>query len=113
MTNLERNYRSLREDEIRQLKAQGCTCADWSVVTVAEPFAAERVSNVDFAGKVSLGSLVGDVAREGTLAKPCGIHNARLQDCVIGNNVRIANVGSHVANYHIGDRVLIENIGVM
>ena len=29
-----------------------------------------------------LGSLGGDVQRSGTRAKPCGIYNARVQDCV-------------------------------
>ena len=110
--NRKTNYRSLREDEIRQLMAQSCTADDWSAVQVTEPFLAERVRATDFDGKVSLGSLAGEIQRAGP-KKPCGIYNARLQDCVIGVGVRIANVGSHIAGYHIGNDVLIENIGVM
>lgn len=107
------NYRSLQADEIRQLTDQGCTADDWGDVQVMEPFLAERVRGVEFAGKVFLGSLAGVVEREGGRAKPCGIYNARLQNCVVGDGVRISNVGSHIAGYHIGDKVLIENIGVM
>src|SRR4051794_32870951 len=92
------NYRSLRADEIRQLAEQGCTAEDWGGVRVAEPFRGERLRNVEFVGTVILGSMAGDVQRTGAQAKPCGIYQARLQDCVVGDGVRIANVGSHLAN---------------
>lgn len=108
-----RNYRSLSAGEITQLTEQGCTAPDWAGVQIIEPFLAERLRNVEFVGNVLIGSLAGDTQRPGTRAKPCGIYNARVQDCVIGNGVRIANVGSHLAGYHIGDRSLVENIGVM
>jgi len=108
-----RPYRSLSDDDVRQLKAQGCTAEDWRNVRVAEPFVAERICQVDFAGQVSLGTLQGDVRRDGARPKPCGIYRARLADCVVGNGVRIANVAGHLAGYRIGDNVLIENIGVM
>src|SRR4051812_47789056 len=110
---VKRSYRNLLADEIQQLTEQGCTADDWSGVQVTEPFLAERVRGVEFAGKVSLGLLSGTVARKSKLAKPCGVYNARLQDCVVGNGVRITNVGSHLAGYHIRDNVLIENVGVM
>ncbi len=87
--------------------------ADWSRLRIAEPFLVERIRNVDFAGNVSLGNLAGDIQRKGAAAKPCGVYNARLQDCVVGDGTRIANVGSHLAGYRVGDHVLIENIGVM
>jgi hypothetical protein len=107
------SYRPLRDDEIRQLKAQGCAADDWGGVQVAEPFLAERVVQAEFAGTVSIGSLAGEVRRKDSPAKPCGIYRARVQDCVIGNGVRIANVGGHISGYHVGNSVLIENIGVM
>jgi hypothetical protein len=107
------DYRSLAADEIRQLSEQGCTAEDWGGVRVAEPFRCERLRNVEFAGTVVLGSMAGDVQREGALAKPCGIYQAQVQNCVVGDGVRIANVGSHLSSYEIGDNVLIENIGVM
>src|SRR5438874_6716285 len=106
-------YRVLREDEIQRLESQGCTSEDWNTVQVAEPFRSDRVRGVDFIGKSFLGSLAGYVQRTSGFAKPCGIYNGRVQDCVIGGGVRIANVGSHLAGYHIGNDVLIENVGVM
>src|SRR3989304_5088398 len=111
--NSQRDRRPLRDGEVRQLQAQGCTAQDWDTVRVAEPFLAERVTHVDFVGEVSLGSLAGEVHRAGTRAKPCGVYRARLQDCVVGDAVRIANVAGHLAGYHIGNHVLIENVGVM
>ncbi len=110
---LDRNYRPLRADEIQRLTSQGCTADDWGGVQVTEPFLAERVRGVEFAGKVLLGSLSGNVRRAPAAAKPCGLYNARIQDCVVGNGVRVANIGRHLAGYHIGDSALIENIGLM
>jgi hypothetical protein len=106
-------FRSLSAEEIEQLTDQGCTASDWGGVRVAEPFLAERVRNSEFAGKVAIGSLAGDVQRRGCPTKPCGIYNASVRDCEIGSGVRIANVGSHIAGYQIADNVLIENVGVM
>jgi hypothetical protein len=106
------NYRPLREGEIRQLTAQSCTADDWCIVQVTEPFLVERARGVHFAGKILLGSLAGEIQRNGAKT-PCGIYNARLQDCVIGDGVRIANVGNHIAGYHVGDGALIENVGVI
>ena len=80
---------------------------------MAEPFLAERVVEADFGGQVVIGNVAGDISRPGALAKPCGIYRARIQDCEIGDGARIANVAGHLARYHIGNDVLIENIGVM
>src|SRR4051794_17255805 len=99
--NSKPNYRSLSADEIQQLTEQGCTAQDWGGLQVTEPFLAERVRDVDFAGTVRLGSFAGNVQREGALAKPCGVYYARVQDCVVGDSVRIANVGSHLVGYRI------------
>lgn len=80
---------------------------------VAEPFLADRVCDVDFAGSVSIGNLAGEVTRPAAPAKPCGIYRARIQNCTIGDHVRIANVGGHLSGYHVGSSVIIENAGVM
>lgn len=113
MNSSQQNYRPLRDEEIRQLKSQGCTADNWQAVRVAEPFLPERVCHVDFVGSVSIGSLAGQVTRPSSPAKPCGIYRARIQNCEIGDNVRIANVGGHLADYRIGHGVLIENVGMM
>ncbi|MCI0491784.1 MAG: DUF4954 family protein [Planctomycetes bacterium] len=114
MTNdSEQNYRQLRAEEIRQLTDRGCTALDWSAVRVADPLVPERFADVEFVGQVRLGALLGDVQVEGGRAKPAGIYRARIEDCTVGNGVRIANVGSHLSGYQIGNHALIENVGVM
>jgi len=113
MNRLANDDRPLREEEIRQLESQGCSAEDWRRVRVAEPFLADRVRDVQFGGNVALGSVSGEVQRPGCLPRPCGVYRARLHDCTIADGVRIANVGGHVAHYHVGNGVLIENIGVM
>jgi hypothetical protein len=108
-----RKYRLLRDEEICQLQAQGCTAQDWRDVHVLEPFLADRIRHADFAGEVLLGSAADGVERGGMLTKPAGIYRARLHHCIVGDGVRIANVAAHLSGYRIGDRVLIENIGSM
>jgi hypothetical protein len=106
-------YRPIRDDEIRQLTAQGCTADNWHTVRVADPFPVDRVRHADFVGSISIGSLLGAVAHPSAAGKPCGIYRARIHDCTIGDDVRIANIGGHLAGYHIGNGVIIENVGVM
>src|SRR4051812_38092554 len=106
-------YRVLRGEEIRQLEAQGCTANKWEEVQVAEPFLADRVRHVEFAGRVSIGSLAGEIHGDKSPAKRCGIYNSTVRDCVTGDGVRIANVHGHVAGYRIGNDVLIQNVGIM
>lgn len=106
-------HRPLRTDEIRQLESQACTAEDWQAVRVADPFLADRIRHVDFVGPVSVGALDGNVTRPSSPPKPCGLYRARIHHCSIGDHSRIANVAGHLAGYHIGSGVLIENIGVM
>jgi hypothetical protein len=109
----QQKHRPLRDEEIRQLQMQGCTAQDWQTVRVAEPFLPQRLSQVDFIGQVAIGSLAAEVKRPGIWPKPAGIYRARIRDCVIGDNVCIANVAGHLARYRIGNNVFIENIGVL
>jgi hypothetical protein len=78
------HYRPLTDAEIKQLENQLCTSADWSWVQVAVSFKPEYIQKVRFSGRVR-----------------------------IGNNVRIACVHNHIANYEIGDNVIIENVGTL
>jgi len=109
----ENNTRPLNETEIEQLTGAGCTAEDWSSVRVADPFDPARVRNTHFAGSVQIGDLGGKTASVGGLEKPDGLYNAYLVDCRIGDHVRIANIGAHVAHYDIGDRACIEDVGTM
>lgn len=52
------SYRSLSAQEIAQLQSQGCTAADWGSIFVSADFCADAVCQVNFSGKVFIGSNV-------------------------------------------------------
>ncbi|MFC1738770.1 DUF4954 family protein [Planctomycetota bacterium] len=112
MTN-ENPYHSLTQDQIKMLMSQGCRSEDWSQVKIADTFDTSRIINAHFLGKVEIGNLTGTTKGLRGLEKPCGIYNATIADCTIGNHTRIANVAVHIANYDIADSVYIENISTM
>jgi hypothetical protein len=106
-------YRPLSSEEIAKLTGQGCSCADWSKVQVANSFNAERVKSTSFSGNVKLGVFEKQVSFFGGVKKPSGISNATIHNCTIGNNVYIDQIRSYVANYIIEDDVLIENVDLL
>ena len=106
-------YMALTESQIKVMQHQNCCAENWADVTVAENFNASNIVNSTFLGKVQIGSVDGKVPGAHGLAKPCGIYNATISNCTIGNGSRIANIGVHLANYNIGDNVAIGNIGTM
>jgi NDP-sugar pyrophosphorylase family protein len=106
-------YRPLSSEEIARLTSQGCSCADWSKVRVAEGFNAERVKSTSFSGDVKLGVFEEQVSFFGGVKKPAGISNATIHNCTIGNNVYIDQIRSYIANYVIEDDVLVENVDLL
>jgi hypothetical protein len=106
-------YRLLSSEEISQLTSQGCSCADWSNVQVAEGFDAGRVRSTNFSGEVKLGVFDGEVAFSGGVKKPTGINIATIHNCRIGNNVYIDQIRNYIANYVIEDNVVIENLDLL
>ena len=107
------DFRQLQPEEIKTLEQNRCTCSDWSAVKVAEGFGPASILNSHFMGNVTIGEISGSIESLGGIEKPCGIYNATIIDCCIGNNARISNVGVHIANYDIEDGVCIEDIGTM
>src|SRR5512133_90601 len=104
-------YRNLSIGEIRGLEAAGCRSGSWESVFVREPFNAERMRNVTFSGTVKLGLFTG-VARESCgLPLPHGITNAHIHNCTVGDNVTIIDITGYIANYDIGEGVVIRNCG--
>jgi carbonic anhydrase/acetyltransferase-like protein (isoleucine patch superfamily) len=104
-------YRNLSIGEIRGLEAAGCRSGSWESVFVREPFNAERIHNVTFSGTVRLGLFDG-VARERCgLPLLHGISNAHIHNCNVGDNVTIADITGFIANYDIGEGVVIRNCG--
>ncbi len=108
-----KNHRPLTDEEVKTLVQQGCSCADWSTVHVADGFRPTRVRDTHFSGQVRLGANEGTVTSGASVEKTCGIFNAYLHDCLVGDGVRIANVGGHIANYDIGAGASIENVGTL
>jgi len=106
-------FRSLSSEEIARLIGQGCSCADWSKVQVADNFDTERVKSTHFCGHIKLGVFEKQVSFFGGVTKPTGISNATIHNCTIGNNVYINHVRNYIANYIIEDDVVIDNIDLL
>jgi hypothetical protein len=79
-------YRPLTEAEIKTLEDQGSRGCDWASVQVADGFQADRVFRTMFGENVKLGVNSGEVA-SGGIEKCCGIFDAFLHNCTIGDNV--------------------------
>ena len=103
------NPASLVESQISILINQGCVSSDWSLVMLSPDCDLAGFRNVTFIGKVTVGGNSGTINSEG-IALPCGIFNATVVNCTIGENVRIANIGSVIANCTVGNNVHIENV---
>ncbi len=108
-----RQWRALSAEEIGRLSQQGCTCADWSKVQVAEGFRTERVRTTHFGGDVRLGVFEKEVAFLGGVTKPTGISHATIHNCTIGDNVYVSTVRNYIANYMIEDGAVIDNIDLL
>jgi len=103
----------LSPDQIQSLEQRGCSAENWAAVHAVDGFDPERVRNVQFGGSVQLGRLQGHVDVEGGVQLPAALADATLVDCVIGDDVLIARVGSHIANYRICDGAIITDVGTM
>jgi carbonic anhydrase/acetyltransferase-like protein (isoleucine patch superfamily) len=104
-------YRNLSIGEIRGLEAAGCRSSSWGSVQVKEPFNAERIQNVTFSGIVKLGLFSGIARERCGLPLPHGIKNAHIHNCTIEDNVTITDITGFIANYDIGEGVVIRNCG--
>ena len=103
---------SLSEQQITQLERQGCSSDDWRSITIASGCDLSRIHNVHFSGTVGIGDTSGTRTVDG-VDLPCGLFQATIANCTIGNHVRIANVGSVVAQYVIEDGVVIQDVGCL
>ncbi|MDA0335686.1 MAG: DUF4954 family protein, partial [bacterium] len=103
----------LSPEQIQRLEQRGCSAENWADVRVADGFDAERVRNVQFGGQMRLGRLTGYVDLEGGVRRPAALTDATLINCVIGDDVLIARVGSHIANYEIADGAILTDVGTI
>ena len=109
----EKTYGGLTRRQIKALVANGCTASEWGDVKVLQPFDAERVKNVHFTGKVFIGTLGGTISLFGGIERKAGVYNATIHNCTLGDNVYISNVENYIANYDIGDDVVIEHVSLL
>ncbi len=85
--------RTLNENEIAALKAQGCRAEDWLGITVADDFCTDFIHDTSFYGKVTLGSFSGTMAVAEGFMRHTGIIRSTLRNCIVGNDCLIEDVG--------------------
>lgn len=105
--------RKLLPEEISALQANGCTAGNWEDVQVPVRFNYEQVSHTRFSGKIVLGLFDKEFTLSGGVKRHSGIRNATLHNCHVGNDVLIENVHNYIANYHIADECIIQNINII
>lgn len=109
---MEMTLRLLTTDEIHILDHQGCRCACWDTVKVADPFIASAYRNVTFAGDIVLHPATGTHSA-GPVTFEAGISNAVIADCTVGRGTHIANIGNYIANCNIGDNAFIRDVSTI
>ncbi len=106
----QQQYRALSNEEIGQLIMQGCLCEDWNMIEVVENFLPDNIWRATFSGYNRIGRFDDEIILFGGVKMKTGISNAHLHNCSIGNNALISNVKSYIANYRIGEGVVIHNL---
>jgi len=106
----EHEYRKLANEEVGQLVLQGCYCEDWNLIEVADDFLPDNIKNTRFSGFNRLGRFDEEITLFGGVRMKTGILNAHIHNCKIENNALISSVKSYIANYKIGERVIIHNL---
>ncbi len=104
-----KKLRSLSAEEIKNLLSNNCRCDDWAKIRVVQGFDPSGCINVVFSGDIELGSFSGSFTDESGVCIKYGISNAHIHNCSIGSDVLICNIGDYIANYTIGDNVIIRN----
>jgi len=108
--NVEDFYRPINNDEIGQLIYQGCSSPDWNLVKVSPDFSPDNIENAKFTGHIRLNSFRKSVNLVGGITFHTGIYNAWLHNCEVAKDALIHNVRSYIANYYIGEGVVIHNV---
>jgi hypothetical protein len=106
---LTNKYRNLYNQEVESLKKNGCSCSDWERVRVKEGFDPSKCINCIFSGEIYLGVFNRSYTDESGISIPSGIYNSRIHNCSVGSDAAIHNIGEYIANYLIGDNVIISN----
>ena len=102
-------YRKLTKEEINTLENNHCQAITWDEVLIKDGLNVDRIVNCRFSGKIKIGLQEETMTFYGNVEKPCGLYNAHLHNCDIGDNVFISHVKNYIANYVIEDHVIIDN----
>lgn len=108
-----RFYRNLTTDEISVLRYNRCHAESWNDIMVVDDFDPEYIEDVNFSGRIRLGCCKESHTQLGGVVFHSGIRNARLHNVEIGNNCTIDRIHNYIANYRIGDNVIIENTNLI
>lgn len=105
--------KNLTPEQIELLKMQHCTAEDWGTITITDSASLKYINNIHFSGIVSIGKLDHFFEFPGGVRKHAQLRNAYLHNCYLGDNVLITDVRNYIANYRIGDSVVIENVNTI
>ncbi len=112
-SGMESAFRHLTAEEIDFLKSNSCIADDWSDVLVKDGFNPKRVFQCRFSGKVRLGNFEGTFTLPGGIVKKAGVRYATLHNVTVGDDSCIENIHNYIANYEIGSRTYIKNVGLI
>ena len=69
---------------------------------VSDCFTTDSLYRVTFSGSVRIGALTKSYTLAGGVEVKASICNARIHNCVIGEEVSINTIPGYLANYHVG-----------
>lgn len=108
---MEAGFRQLTQEEVSILCLQGCWAEDWQHVYVSGNFTPDNIIRVNFYGMIHLGSFAGRIALPGGISVHSGIYDATLFNVKVGDDALISHIHGYVANYDIGPRTYICDVG--
>ncbi len=106
-------YKNLSEKQILQLEQQGCSAEQWSQVFITDKTNLKHIKNVCFSGINKIGEIAGTNLSFGNVERSNGIYDAHLHNCIVGDRVFIKNIRNYIANYVVGNDVVIENVDII
>lgn len=106
-------YKYLTETQALQLEQQGCSADSWKQLLIKPKTDLKYIKNVHFSGMNKLGEVSGTNHSYGNVERLNGIYDAHLHNCTVGDRPFIKNVRNYIANYEIGDDVVIENVDII
>ncbi len=107
---IEGSFRRLNPAEISLLERNGCSSEDWNKLEVTDGFDAARVHDVVFSGVCRIGAFRRSYEFPGGVSRPSGIYHATLHNVTVGDDCRLSNIRSYIANYDIGAGTHIGNV---